>query len=149
MKRTILMAITMASLFIATAVAQIYPPRQGDLAASIPFEFGAAGKSMPAGEYIIRNDSDTGKLLICEDGVYCADVQVLVAPRAESGSLMRLVFQKSGGRLHLKAVEGLDGDSVRLPDCRSIQDGQQCETVAVPARVLTITRIPGVGVSWS
>ena len=44
-----------ALIFSTLSFAGIFPPQEGDLTAEIPFEFVLQGKTLPAGNYIIRS----------------------------------------------------------------------------------------------
>ena len=79
-----------ALIFSTISFAGIYPPQEGDLTAEIPFEFVLQGKTLPAGNYIMRAEED-GNIEICEDGVYCETVRA----RVKSG-------EKSMGRIEFR-----------------------------------------------
>ena len=78
-----------ALIFSTLSFAGIFPPQEGDLTAEIPFEFVLQGKTLPAGNYIIRAE-ESGQVEICEDGVYCETVET----RVQRG-------EKSMGRIDL------------------------------------------------
>ena len=52
-KRNIVHLILATAITALTASAGVFPPSEGDLAASIPFSFQVEDVIMPAGEYII------------------------------------------------------------------------------------------------
>jgi len=95
MTRTLIQLTMAAALAAGAAFPAMFPPREGDLAASIPFEFVAGGQTMPAGEYMVRTHPN-GEIEICEDGVYCVVVvtNVVCGPRAKGQTT--LVFRQGG-----------------------------------------------------
>jgi len=73
--------------------------------AKVPFEFVAGGKTMPAGEYLISMPNAAGVVRIMGDA---RGATVLLVGRREApqaGTVQpSLVFEKSGGKYHLKKV---------------------------------------------
>jgi len=88
MTNTILKAMAILAVTGSLTFGQLYPPRQGDLAVSIPFAFEADGKQMQAGEYIVRAEAERGVLHVCEDGIYCASVEVASLEREKARKLV-------------------------------------------------------------
>ncbi len=76
MTNSIITAIAILAATASLSFAGLYPPQKGDLAVSIPFAFHIDGKTMQAGEYIVRADTERNVLIVCEDGVYGATVEV-------------------------------------------------------------------------
>jgi hypothetical protein len=101
-----------ALIFSTISFAGIYPPQEGDLTAEIPFEFVLQGKTLPAGNYIMRAEED-GNIEICEDGVYCETVRA----RVKSGekSMGRIEFRHDGAAYHLSLLEGPTGTRHQMP----------------------------------
>ena len=120
------------AVFAALAVAQTFPSGSGDLVVSIPFEFTAADKVMPAGEYIIHKDSDWALLHICEDGVDCAVGQVRDEKGCKADAGPELVFHNQGGRFSLSVVRLKRAEGYRLPECPYKQaaagESAECDT---------------------
>ena len=58
---TITRASLITLIFSTLSFAGMFPPQEGDLTAEIPFEFVLQGKTLPAGNYIIRAEK-SGKV---------------------------------------------------------------------------------------
>ena len=58
MKRRMITMAAVAMLVTTLAVTSVRAQNAGDLAVSIPFEFVAGGKTLPAGEYYVRRSFD-------------------------------------------------------------------------------------------
>jgi hypothetical protein len=113
MKKTlfnIIAAVSLLALAAATARAQ----SASTLRVNVPFEFGAAEKTLPAGEYSVRVVSDNGLLLRSADGRTKVVVQAPLA-RENKGHAAgaRLVFRRYGDAYFLAQVWGSRGDSGR------------------------------------
>lgn len=80
------------------------PPEAGDLSAVIPFAFVLDGKTMPAGNYLIRANEAAGKIEVCEDGVYCRTTTVAASQGQEKSSKAGIVFLHDGADYHLSRL---------------------------------------------
>lgn len=109
---TIIRISLIALIFSTLSFAGLFPPRDGDLTAEIPFEFVLQGKTLPAGNYIIRAE-ESGRVEICEDGVYCETVETRVE-RGEK-SMGRIEFRHDGAAYHLSMLEGPTGTRYQMP----------------------------------
>ncbi len=147
MTNTIIKAIAILAVTASLSFGGLYPPQQGDLAVSIPFAFQIDGKTMQAGEYIVRTDTERGVLHVCEDGVYCTSVEVTNLELDSEDGELQLVFTKHDGRYYLSLVRCEMGDCVELPLLHSIAEDDSIERVK--ARKLVIHQFNGLGVSWS
>ncbi len=100
-KRNIAHLILVTALTALTADAGVFPPSEGDLAASIPFSFQVEDVVMSAGEYVIRVD-EQGRMQVCEDGVYCA--ALTIRDSRVQGKDQNLVFVTSDSQLRLVGI---------------------------------------------
>jgi hypothetical protein len=100
-----------ALIFSTLSFAGIYPPQEGDLTAEIPFQFVLQGKTLPAGNYIMR--ADEGQVEICEDGVYCETVKTY--SRAGEKAAGRIEFRHDGTAYHLTVLQVVAGMRHQMP----------------------------------
>ena len=138
MTRILIQCMIAAALAAGSGSTAIFPPRSGDLAASVPFNFMAGDKTMQAGDYVIRTHRN-GVVEICEDGVYCATVEGTPAAPDHDDAQPSLAFRHAGDqRVFVGVVR--QGQST---------DGVDTESVdAVTARKLCIHRDTGLPMSW-
>jgi hypothetical protein len=101
--RALVMAAVMALTAIATTrVAQA----QDGMAVNVPFDFVAGGKTLPAGEYIVKISAPTRAMILIsrKDATTSAFINtnpaVSLAPQAES----KLVFNRYGDSYFLSQV---------------------------------------------
>jgi hypothetical protein len=107
MKRSMISMMAVA-MFIATlSVASVSAQNAGDLAVSIPFEFAAGGKTLPAGDYYVRRSFD-GSRTIMRLVSKSDSVSVYLATHAvQTNNIQndsKLVFNKYGQQLFLAQV---------------------------------------------
>ncbi len=101
------------ALFFSTfSFAGIFPPQEGDLTAEIPFEFVLQGKTLSAGNYIMRAEED-GQVEICEDGVYCETVKTYARSREKVSG--RIEFRHDGAAYHLTVLQVPTGTRHQMP----------------------------------
>ena len=147
MTRTMIrtLAMTIAAGALVTAKAYIAEP--GDLAVSIPFQFQAGQKAMPAGEYIVRFDANQAALRICEDGVYCTTVQGIAFDLVGAGLAAHVVFENSDGQMRLSRVAAASGRGVEIRNSELAELGGRpmaaWTLVTVPAQEICIHRHGG------
>jgi hypothetical protein len=96
------------AMFIATlSVASVSAQNAGDLAVSIPFEFAAGGKTLPAGDYYVRRSFD-GSRTVMRLVSKSDSVSVYLATHAvQTNNIQndsKLVFNKYGQQLFLAQV---------------------------------------------
>jgi hypothetical protein len=147
MNTAILNAIAILTVTGSVACGQLFPPRPGDLTASIPFAFEVNGKRMQAGEYVVRADAERGVLYVCEDGVYCAETEIESLNADRTAGELQLVFTKHRGRYRLSVVLCERGRCFELPLIASVAVDDRIERVK--ARKLVIHDFKGLPVSWS
>ena len=137
-----------ALIFSTISFAGIFPPQEGDLTAEIPFQFVVQGKTLPAGNYIIRAE-ESGQVEICEDGVYCETVTTRVRPGETS--MGRIEFRHDGAAYHLLLLEGPAGTRHHLPaepEPMILPSGDSDESItSVQARPLCIHTHTGTGLA--
>ena len=99
-----------STLFLGVAVLSA---QAQSITATIPFDFEANGKSMPAGEYkVMKSDSVNGGLFVMR-GVDTHSSVLLNGhtPIANADGAVKLVFQRAGDGYYL--TELWDGDQAR------------------------------------
>ena len=145
---TLIRTALIALIFSTLSFAGIFPPQEGDLTAEIPFQFVLQGKTLPAGYYIIRADK-SGKVEICEDGVYCEAVTTYV--RSGEKSMGRIEFRHDGTAYHLALLADPSGTRHQLPsepEPLILPSGDDDESVtSVEARPLCIHTHAGMGLA--
>lgn len=82
----------------------LFPPVEGDLCATIPFEFIVGGKTLPAGNYVMRVGGEGGIVEICEDGVYCQTIASSPVEVASAPAGPELAFRKYGNQYFLSQI---------------------------------------------
>jgi hypothetical protein len=96
------------ALFVTTlAAASVRAQNSGDVAVSIPFEFSAGGKTLPAGDYWVRRSFVGANSIIRIDSRKDASSIYLPTHSVESNTIQessRLVFTKYGEQLFLSQV---------------------------------------------
>ena len=147
MTNTIIKAIAILVVTGSLSFGSLYPPLEGDLAVSIPFAFQVNGKMMRAGEYIVRADPERGVLHVCEDGVYCASVEVTRLELDKANSDMQLVFTNHDGQYYLSLVRCDQGECYEIPLPHNV--GRDGRVERVKARKLVIHQFPGLPTAWS
>jgi hypothetical protein len=139
-------------LFSTLSFAGIFPPQEGDLVSHVSFGFVLDGKTLPAGNYIIRTDQSSGRIEICEDGVYCETAQAILVTRSNEAEA-RVVFRRDGIRYHLLAVVAADGTRYELasePEPLILPSGDGSEDrKEVEARLLRINQNAGLGLAMT
>jgi len=142
MTRTVIQSFVVAIAAGAVMSVKAYIAEPGDLTVDIPFAFEAGEKAMPAGEYIVRFEANQTVVRICEDGVYCTDVEGVAFDLAGTGHASRVVFEDSEGHLRLSRVEAPNGNGVEVRNSELAKLGgglvAPWTIVAVPAREICI-----------
>lgn len=132
------------------AMAGVYPAAPGDITVSVPFEFIAGGKALPAGEYILRK-SAAGALQVCEEGIYCVTVQASVAPTAEAPAEPQLIFQEYSGRFVLTQVWSPRYGALQISghnDNQLLADARPANETCIHARELCLHLNQGLAPAW-
>jgi len=100
-----LMAVAMfaTTLLVSSAQAQ----NAGNIAVTIPFEFAAGGKTLPAGDYYVRRSLEGARVVMRienKDGSMSIYLPNHVAQSAEIQPESKLVFTRYGKQLFLSQV---------------------------------------------
>lgn len=150
MKKQLVKAATMFVGIIALAFASALAAsaqNQRSLVVNIPFDFSVKGKTLPAGEYIVRrgNPADSSSLIVQRrDGEASAVVLTMSIDAVESQKQSRLVFNRYGEQYFLSQVwtagESQGTKLFRTRRERSLEielakAGARPETVAIAARL--------------
>jgi hypothetical protein len=135
----------------AVISAKAYIAEPGNLVVSIPFQFEAGQKTMPAGDYVVRFDTDQTTLRVCEDGMYCTAIQGVAFDLVDAGHAAQVVFENSGGQMRLSRVSASSGRGVEVHNSELAELGSRAATpwtiVTVPAREICIHRHVGTTLS--
>lgn len=135
----------------ALAVGSLFPPVQGDLCANIPFEFIVGGKVLPAGNYVVRINNETGLVEVCEDGIYCESIVTSPVEAVQAPAQAELAFRKYGDQYFLSQIWSTGRVGRHLPDS-SLQPNvteaiRTWEAAFVEARPMCIHQNAGLGVT--
>lgn len=135
----------------ALAVGALFPPAQGDLCANIPFEFIVGSKVLPAGNYVVRINNETGLVEVCEDGIYCESVVTSPVEAVQAPAQAELAFRKYGEQYFLSQIWSTGRVGRHLPDS-SLQPNvteaiRTWEAAFVEARPMCIHQNAGLGVT--
>ncbi len=114
------------------------PAEPGDLSATIPFEFVLDGKTMPAGNYLIRAHEAAGKIELCEDGVYCRTMTVTASEAREKSQKAAIVFLHDGATYHLSRLSSDKAYDVTRAGNHAV--GSSSKLTRIDARPLCIHR---------
>jgi hypothetical protein len=151
MIRTMIRTFAIALAAGAVISAKAYIAEPGDLVVSIPFHFEAGQKTMPAGDYVVRFDTDQTTLRVCEDGMYCTAIQGVAFDLIDAGHAAQVVFENSGGQMRLSRVSASSGRGVEVRNSELAELGSRAATpwtiVTVPAREICIHRHVGTTLS--
>ena len=124
------------------------PPESGDLCAAIPFAFVLDGKTMPAGNYLIRANEAAGNIEVCEDGVYCRTTTVTASEAREKRSKAAIVFLHDGATYHLSQLSSDKAYEVTRVDNHAV--GSSSKLTRIDAHPVCIHREArsGRAVAW-
>jgi hypothetical protein len=137
-------------LIPALAMGALFPPVQGDLCANIPFAFIVGSKVLPAGDYIVRINNESGVVEICDEGIYCESI-VTSPVEALQAAKPELAFRKYGDQYFLSQIWSAGRVGRHLPDS-SLQPSlseaiRTWEAAFVEARPMCIHQNAGLGVT--
>ena len=106
--KTRMISMAIVAVFGATlAAASVRAQNSGDLAVTIPFEFAAAGKTLPAGDYYVRRSIDGSQAVIRIQSRTGSASVYLMTHTVQSSKIQndsKLVFNKYGGQLFLSQL---------------------------------------------
>jgi len=133
------------------AMGALFPPVQGDLCANIPFEFIVGSKVLPAGNYIVRINHQSGVVEICEEGVYCESAVTSPVEAVQGPAKPELAFRKYGNQYFLSQIWPAGRVGRHLPDS-SLQPNvsetiRTWEAEFVEARPMCVHQNAGLGVT--
>jgi len=107
MNRRMITMVAIGVFATMLAVASVRAQNAGDLAVTIPFEFSAGGKTLPAGDYYVRRSFDSARVVIRleakngSESIYLATHGVEQLPMQNQS---KLVFNKYGNQFFLSQV---------------------------------------------
>lgn len=107
MKKQMITLMAVAVFVMTLTVVSVHAQNAGNLAVTIPFEFTAAGKTLPAGDYFVRRSLDGARVVMrieSKGGSLSIYLPTHVARSAEIQPDSKLVFNKYGGQLFLSQV---------------------------------------------
>lgn len=148
MAKKIYSMFAMFGLLLALAVVSAQAKQGEILEVNIPFDFQVGGKTLPAGEYAVKQLSDKALLIRSADGKAQTIIQSpgrVQANVSETGAKQRLVFHQYGDQFFLSQVwMTTDGDGRELNRSNAerraasgqtlVTDGQRVRKVEVAAR---------------
>lgn len=118
MKKQILVASTMLSLVVTVMVTRVSAQSSDYFRVTIPFEFAISGKTLPAGEYIVRRVSSDSPQWLSITSVNPGTRQNVLTHKIRSGTLQsesKLVFRRYGDQYFLSQIwEAGDNDGHEL-----------------------------------
>lgn len=136
-----IIALAFASAMAASA------QNQRSLVVNVPFDFNVKGKTLPAGEYLVKHGSSadsSGLIIKRRDGRGNAIVLTMTLESRESQTASRLVFRRYGEQYFLSQV-WTSGESVgkelfktkreRSLDIELAKTNDRPEVVAIAARL--------------
>ena len=106
MKRQILLMVV-ATFLVAVGVGSVQAQNAGAMAVSVPFEFAAGGKTLPAGEYLVRRNIAGAHVTVqlrSNDGRRSLDLAIHTVAGTDVQSESKLVFNKYGDQYFLSQV---------------------------------------------
>ena len=107
MKKQMITLMAVAMFAMTLTVVSVHAQNAGNLTVTIPFEFSAAGKTLPAGEYYVRRSLDGARVVMrieSKDGSVSIYLPAHVAQSTEIQPESKLVFTKYGSQLFMSQV---------------------------------------------
>jgi len=118
MKKQILVPATILSLVLTVMVTQVRAQASHYFRVIIPFEFAISGKTLPAGEYVVRRVSADSPQWLSITSLNGSTRQTVLTHKMRSGTLgseSKLVFRRYGDQYFLSQIwEGGDNDGHEL-----------------------------------
>jgi hypothetical protein len=122
MKHQAFRTTTISSLLLMFAVASAYAQARSPLQAKIPFDFTVAGKTLPAGTYILeridRRTIQETVLIRRVDGDETVMVRMMPAQPKSVQEQAKLIFSRYGERHFLSQLVTSSDDLLTLPKSR-------------------------------
>src|SRR5690349_24642565 len=107
MKKQILVAFTILSLVVMVMVTRVHAQSSHYFRVIIPFEFAMSGKTLPAGEYLVRRVSPDRAEWLALTSVNGRTRQTVVTHNVRSGTSgadSKLVFRRYGDQYFLAQI---------------------------------------------
>jgi len=107
MKKQILVASTMLSLVVTVMVTRVSAQSSHYFRVIIPFEFAISGKTLPAGEYIVRRVASDSPQWLAITSVNARTRQTVLTHKIRNGTLQsesKLVFRRYGDQYFLSQI---------------------------------------------
>lgn len=104
--------LAVSALFATAALSAMAPQ---DVRVSVPFEFQAGEKTLPAGEYTVRIDESTRRLTIFSaEGQFHCRLPLVMRSGSEAPRPNTLYFDREGEAYTLSAVRPVDSDQAMV-----------------------------------
>ena len=107
MKKQMITLMAVAMFAMTLTVVSVHGQNAGNLSVTIPFEFAAAGKTLPAGDYYVRRSLDGARVVMrieSKDGSLNVYLPTHGAQNAEIQNEPKLVFNQYGKQFFLAQV---------------------------------------------
>ena len=143
MKKNVLAVLAISGLVAALSV-PVFAQSLG-IEASIPFEFVAGDKTLPAGEYSVINFGNAGSLSIRNQSSYEGALVITNAAQANvssSNSQAKLVFHRYGNQYFLAQVwGGYESLGRQLPMTREERAASESATLRPVEEVVILAKL--------
>ncbi len=141
MNNRIYVSVLALGLFVALAATSAHAQTSELIKADVPFDFTIKGKTLPAGEYVVRrmNDSSTALMVRSTNG---RDVMIFLTIAADAdgnNNAGKLVFNKYGSQYFLAKVQRAGGIAQEVPASRRERDLRKELAAARNLRHETVT----------
>ena len=112
------------------------------LKSSVPFDFMVGGRTMPAGEYVVRTDGRLGVLQVsAANGIAPAFTTINAADGPLDGDGAFLTFNRYGGDYFLAKIwDRSTGAGVSIPMSRTEREKAKSASLGKPAVVTVLAR---------
>ena len=107
MKKKMTTLLAAATFAMTLAVASVHAQSAGSLSVTVPFQFAAAGKTLPAGDYYVRRTLDGARVILrieSKDGSISVYTQTHGVQTSQIQDESKLVFNKYGEQFYLSQV---------------------------------------------
>ena len=107
MKKQMITLTAVAMFAMTLTVVSVHAQNAGNLAVTIPFEFAASGKTLPAGDYYVRRSLDGARVVMrieSKDGSMSIYVPTHGVQSADIQNGSKLVFNRYGEQFFLSQV---------------------------------------------
>jgi frataxin-like iron-binding protein CyaY len=107
MKKKMITFLAVAMFAMTLAVASVHAQNAGSLSVTVPFQFAAAGKTLPAGDYYVHRTLDGARVIVrieSKDGSISVYTQTHGVQTRQIQDESKLVFNKYGEQFYLSQV---------------------------------------------